>query len=94
MAKRGSAIPKDSVTIVPTGISGSKQENPERIHVDYEAVARAMENSDLNSQEETGNVTGLHLRDCTILVQKLAGSKYRGPDAFGWLVWIKPKPKV
>lgn len=91
MVKKNSAQLKNQATIVPTSVSGSRHKCTKSLDVDYNAIASAIENSDLHSREESGNVTGLHRRDCTILVQRLTGNKYRGRDTFGWLVWIKPK---
>jgi hypothetical protein len=91
MAKKNSV--KNQVKIVPPGISGFKTDSPERIRVDYDAVARAIADNDLHHRDEAGNVTGLHLPHCTILVQKLTGNKYRGQGAFGWTIWVKPKHK-
>src|SRR5258708_12295 len=82
------------VTVVPMGMSGNKKESSNRTRVNYSHVAKAVENSDLNSQEETGHITGVHFRDYTIIVEKICGNKYRGRDTFGWTVWIKPKPRA
>jgi hypothetical protein len=82
---------KNQVTMVRAGVSACKEESSRPIQVDYDAIARAIADNDLHHQEETGNLTGLHLRHCTILVQRLAGNKYRGWDTFGWTIWIKPK---
>lgn len=91
MAKKSSV--KNRLKTAPARACGSEGESPKCIDVDYEAIARAIEDNDLHHQDEAGNVTGLHLPQCTILVQKLAGNKYRGQDAFGWTIWVKPKHK-
>lgn len=82
---------KNRVQIVPSGVSGLKQDSSNDFQVDYTHVARAIANSDLNSLEENGKITGLHFPHYTITVEKLDGSKHRGWDTFGWTIWVKPK---
>lgn len=93
MVKKKSAVFNNSLNIAPKGVSGSKQDRHQSIKVDYKDVASALANSDLNSQEETGHITGLHFPAYTIVVEKVGGNKYKGWDTFGWNVRIRPKQK-
>ena len=94
MRKKNAAKLRGAVKTAPMDVSGRKQDYAERVRVDYDAIARALADNDLNSQEHSNHVTGVHLQGYTILIQRLVGNKYRGLGTFGWTIWVKPKQRT